>query len=57
MMIGLIRQVQANFEAAGYDRARLRVVIDPDARHTEVAWAKRLPDALTFLFGSSSVGQ
>jgi predicted alpha/beta superfamily hydrolase len=52
-MVAQIRQVQANFAAAGYDETRLRVVIDPDARHTEAAWAKRLPDALTFLYGSS----
>jgi predicted alpha/beta superfamily hydrolase len=57
MMVGLIRQVQANFEAAGYDESRLRVVIDPEARHTEAAWAQRLPDALTFLFGAASAGQ
>lgn len=52
-MVALIRQVQANFAAAGYDETRLRVVIDPDARHTEAAWAKRLPGALTFLYGPS----
>jgi predicted alpha/beta superfamily hydrolase len=56
LMVGLIRQVQANFAAAGYDETRFRIVIDPDARHTEAAWAKRLPDALTFLYGSSPAG-
>ena len=50
-MIGLIRQVQSNFQAAGYDDSTFRFVVDPDAVHTETAWAKRLPDALTFLFG------
>lgn len=50
-MIGLVRQVQANFKTAGYDDATFRVVIDPDAKHTEAAWEKRLPGALTFLFG------
>jgi predicted alpha/beta superfamily hydrolase len=50
-MIGLVRQVQANFQAAGYDDSNVRVVIEPDARHTESAWEKRLPDALAFLFG------
>jgi predicted alpha/beta superfamily hydrolase len=52
-LVAMIRQVQANFAAAGYDETRLRLVIDPEARHTEAAWAKRLPDALTFLYGSS----
>jgi len=51
-MIGLIRLVEANFRAAGYDDTNFRFVVDPDAAHNEDAWAKRLPDALTFLFGA-----
>jgi predicted alpha/beta superfamily hydrolase len=50
-MIGLIREVESNFHAAGYDATNFRFVVDPDARHTEAAWEKRLPAALTFLFG------
>lgn len=50
-MIGFVRQVESNFHAAGYDETNFRVVIEPDAEHTEAAWEKRLPGALTFLFG------
>jgi predicted alpha/beta superfamily hydrolase len=50
-MVGLIRQVETNFHAAGYDASNFRFVVDPDAEHTEAAWEKRLPGALTFLFG------
>lgn len=50
-LIGLVRQVETNFHAAGYDDSNFRFVLDPDAVHTEAAWEKRLPDALTFLFG------
>ena len=50
-LVGLVRQVESNFRAAGYDDASIRVVIDAGARHTETAWAKRLPGALEFLFG------
>jgi predicted alpha/beta superfamily hydrolase len=50
-MVSLIRQVETNFRAAGYDDSNFRFVVDPDAEHTEAAWAKRLPGALTFLFG------
>ncbi|MGB7905593.1 MAG: alpha/beta hydrolase-fold protein [Steroidobacteraceae bacterium] len=50
-MIGLVRQVETNFHAAGYDDSNFRFVVDPDAVHTEAAWEKRLPGALTFLFG------
>jgi predicted alpha/beta superfamily hydrolase len=50
-MIGLIRMVETNTRAAGYDDTNFRFVVDPDAVHTEDAWAKRLPGALTFLYG------
>jgi Predicted hydrolase of the alpha/beta superfamily len=50
-MVGLIRQVETNFRAAGYDDTTFRFVVDPQAEHTEAAWAKRLPGALAFLFG------
>lgn len=50
-MVELVRQVEGNFRAAGYDDSSLRVVIEPAALHTETAWAARLPGALTFLFG------
>lgn len=49
--IDLVRQVESNLQAAGYDESNLQVIVDPDARHTEAAWEKRLPGALTFLFG------
>ena len=52
-LVGLVRQVETNFRAAGYDDTSIRVVIDPDARHTESAWAARLPGALEFLFGKA----
>ena len=50
-MLGLVRQVEANFHAAGYDTSNLRVVVDADAQHTEAAWEQRLPSALAFLYG------
>lgn len=50
-VIGLVREVEANFRTAGYNDTNLQVVIDPEAEHNEPAWEKRLPGALTFLFG------
>ena len=50
-MIGLIRIVESNFRAAGYDESNFRFVVEPDALHTESAWAARLPGALMFLLG------
>jgi enterochelin esterase-like enzyme len=47
----LFQELEANFRAAGYDNTNFRFVIDPEGRHTEQAWAQRLPGALKFLFG------
>ena len=38
-MVGLIRIVESNFRAAGYDDSNFRFVVVPDAFHTESAWA------------------
>jgi hypothetical protein len=50
MVQGFFATVGANFKAAGYDDSTFRYVYDQGAKHTESAWAKRLPDALRFLF-------
>ena len=47
---GFFATVVANFKAAGYDDSSFRYVYEQGAKHTESAWAKRLPDALKFLF-------
>jgi predicted alpha/beta superfamily hydrolase len=49
--VGLSRKLESNLRAAGYNDSNVRLVVDPDAQHSEIAWAKRLPGALTFLFG------
>jgi hypothetical protein len=48
---GFFATVAANFKTAGYDDRNFRYVYQPGAKHTESAWARRLPDALKFLFG------
>jgi predicted alpha/beta superfamily hydrolase len=48
--VRMIRQVEANLKAAILSPAEVKVVIEPEALHNEEAWAKRLPDALKFLF-------
>ncbi len=48
---GFFATVTANFKAAGYNESNFRYFYEPGAKHTESAWAKRLPDALKFLFG------
>ena len=44
-----VRDALAAGGVAGDDR--LRYVEEPGAIHHEEAWARRLPDALRFLFG------
>lgn len=55
-MLALLDQVVANFQAADYDDRSFRYVLEPDAKHTESAWAKRFPDAMKFLFGDWKAG-
>jgi predicted alpha/beta superfamily hydrolase len=43
--------VESALDVGGLSRSRLRVVRDPDGIHHETTWARRLPDALRFLFG------
>jgi predicted alpha/beta superfamily hydrolase len=48
-----VRELAAILRRAGLDGARLQLVIDEAASHHESAWARRFPDALTFLFGKN----
>jgi len=46
-----VRELQRIMQHAGLGDDRLRVRIDVGAGHNEAEWAKRFPEALTFLFG------
>jgi predicted alpha/beta superfamily hydrolase len=46
-----VRELAGIFRRAGLDDRRLQVMIDEGATHHESAWARRFPDALSFLFG------
>jgi enterochelin esterase-like enzyme len=46
-----VRQFERILRHSGLGDDCLRVTIDEGARHNEAEWAKRLPEALTFLFG------
>jgi predicted alpha/beta superfamily hydrolase len=50
------RKLDDLFAKAGLDRAHRMLVVDDAAEHTEGAWAKRLPEALKFLFPQSMDG-
>jgi predicted alpha/beta superfamily hydrolase len=45
-------KLERSLRDAGLDERRLLVKIDEGASHNEAEWAKRFPDALSFLFGT-----
>lgn len=47
-----VLELEAILRRAGLGARRLRVVVEDGATHSEGAWAKRLPQALEFLFRS-----
>lgn len=49
-----VRELENVLRRAGLGDDRLRVKIDDGASHSERDWARRFPEALTFLFGQSS---
>lgn len=46
-----VRELEGILRSMGLDDRRLRVKIDEGASHNEAEWAKRFPEALSFLFG------
>lgn len=47
-----VRELERRVRRAGLTDQRLRVRIDEGATHSETEWARRFPEALSFLFGS-----
>jgi predicted alpha/beta superfamily hydrolase len=50
-----VRELKHLLRRAGLGEDRLRVKIDDGATHSEKEWARRFPEALTFLFGSQAL--
>jgi len=49
-----VRELKHLFRRAGLGEDRLLVKIDEGATHSEKEWARRFPEALTFLFGGAN---
>jgi predicted alpha/beta superfamily hydrolase len=47
-----VRELAGILLRAGLDDRRLRVVIEEGATHHETSWARRFPEAVSFLFGN-----
>lgn len=48
--VDAVKALDTRLKHDGFGPDRLLMVIDPGATHNELAWAKRFPQALTFLF-------
>ncbi|MBM4107198.1 MAG: alpha/beta hydrolase [Phycisphaerae bacterium] len=51
-LVQAVRDLHAQVTASGVDASRVRLVVGDQDRHDESAWARRLPEALRFLFPS-----
>lgn len=47
-----VRDFGQHLRGLGWDGDALRVVLDPEGRHDEASWARRLPDALRWILAS-----
>jgi predicted alpha/beta superfamily hydrolase len=50
-MVKNVTDLEQILRSKGLGPTRLKVVVEEGAQHKESAWAKRLPDALVFLYG------
>jgi hypothetical protein len=48
-----VRELEKSLRRAGFDDSRLLVKVAEGASHNEGEWARRFPEALSFLFGKA----
>jgi len=49
-----VREVAGILRRSGLDDSRLKLMIEEGGTHHESAWARRFPEAVTFLFGRAA---
>jgi enterochelin esterase-like enzyme len=55
---GIVKMNQtlaSNLQAAFIKHSQVKLVIDPGANHSSEYWARRMPDAISFLYGNAEV--
>jgi predicted alpha/beta superfamily hydrolase len=52
-VVKMTETLASNLKAAYLKRPKVMLVVEPNANHSSEYWARRLPDAITFLFGDS----
>jgi predicted alpha/beta superfamily hydrolase len=55
-VVQLVTELESTLHEKGMGPTRLKLVTDQGAGHNEAAWARRLPDALLFLYGQKCLG-
>lgn len=55
-MVDDVQELAAILQRSGLHDRRLRLVVDQGAPHHESAWARRFPNALSFLFAEGELG-
>lgn len=55
-MVDDVQELAAILHRSGLESRRLRLMVDQGASHHESAWARRFPDALSFLFAEGELG-
>jgi hypothetical protein len=47
----MVEALAGNLRAAYLNRPEVTLVVEPNANHTTASWARRLPQAITALYG------
>jgi hypothetical protein len=55
--IKMAETLESNVRAAYFKRSEVMLVVEPNANHNSESWARRLPAAITFLYGDSRAVQ
>lgn len=51
--VKMAESLASNLRAAYLKRCEVMLVVEPNANHSSESWARRLPDAIVFLFGET----
>jgi len=56
-IVKMTETLASNLKAAYVKRPEVMLVVEPNANHSAVSWARRMPDAIRFLYGDSGTMQ
>jgi hypothetical protein len=56
-IVKMTETLASNLKAAYVKRPEVMLVVEPNANHSAAFWARRMPDAIRFLYGDSGTMQ